>query len=175
MKKHSMSAKLVLATLVSAVALFGAAPAFAGTASADLQISANVTANCSISTSAVAFGSYDPLGTNASTPLDAQGSVSVQCTQGASATITLGQGANPGANSSDADPARQLASGADRLSYGLFRDAARTNNWGNTGGTGQAHTGTGAQASLTVYGRIPAGQSAPAGSFADTVTATVNF
>jgi len=51
----------------------------------------------------------------------------------------------------DAAPARQMANGANRLSYDLYSDAARTTVWGNTAGTGLGHTGTGAAVALTVY------------------------
>jgi spore coat protein U-like protein len=42
-------------------------------------------------------------------------------------------------------------------------------------GTGVAHTGTGSATAITVYGQMAAGQNVPAGSYADTVVATVSF
>src|SRR6185436_927484 len=52
--------------------IFGAfvAPVSAATATANLGVSATVTVNCTISTAALAFGSYDPVGTNAAANLD---------------------------------------------------------------------------------------------------------
>ena len=47
--------------------------------------------------------------------------------------------------------------------------------WGGTAASDVPHTGTGTETSLTVYGRIPAGQNVPAGSYSDTVVATVTF
>ena len=42
--------------------------------------------------------------------------------------------------------------------------------------TGVSHTGTGSEATLTVYAKVPAGQNTlPAGSYNDTVQATVTF
>lgn len=61
------------------------------------------------------------------------------------------------------------------LSYALYQDTGRTTVWGNTGGTGVANTGTGTQNALTVYGAVAAGQAVPAGSYSDTVVATVTF
>lgn len=59
------------------------------------------------------------------------------------------------------------------LSYKLFTDAARTNNWGDT--TGNEDTGTG-NASVTVYGQIAAGQVVAPGTYTDTMsTATTTF
>jgi spore coat protein U-like protein len=59
------------------------------------------------------------------------------------------------------------------LSYKLFTDAARTNNWGDT--TGNEDTGTG-NTNVTVYGQIAANQAVPPGTYTDTMTtATATF
>jgi spore coat protein U-like protein len=59
------------------------------------------------------------------------------------------------------------------LSYKLFTDAARTNNWADT--AGNEDTGTG-NATVTVYGQITAGQVVPPGTYTDTMsTATTTF
>jgi spore coat protein U-like protein len=163
--------------MICLVALFAAVvpAAFAGTATANLNVSALVSANCTLSASPLAFGSYDAVFANATTDLDGAGSVSVNCTNGSTATITLGQGANADAGSVDAAPLRRIKSGSNYLSYVLFQDSARTTAWGNTAGTGVGHTGTGTINNISVYGRLAAGQNVPAGSYADTVIATVTF
>ncbi len=59
------------------------------------------------------------------------------------------------------------------LNYSLFRDSARTQNWGNT--TTTEMTGTG-NATVTVYGRITASQFVISGTYTDTIhTATTSF
>jgi spore coat protein U domain-containing protein, fimbrial subunit CupE1/2/3/6 len=59
------------------------------------------------------------------------------------------------------------------LNYSLFRDSARTQNWGNT--TTTEMTGTG-NANVTVYGRIAASQFVISGTYTDTIhTATTSF
>ncbi|OUC12167.1 MAG: hypothetical protein B0A82_23945 [Alkalinema sp. CACIAM 70d] len=154
----------------------GASAASAGTATANLGTSASVTANCTISTAPIAFGAYDPIVANASANLDQTGTVTVACTNGASVAVTLGQGANAGAGSSDAAPVRQMSNGTDMMSYSLYADSGRTTVWGNTAGTGVARTGTGVADALTVYGRVGSGQtSVKAGNYSDTVVATVTF
>jgi spore coat protein U-like protein len=66
--------------------------------------------------------------------------------------------------------------GAFLLNYGLFTDATRTTNWGETVGTDTVSgTGTGATQIVTVYGRIPATQNVGIGGYVDTITATVTF
>jgi spore coat protein U-like protein len=180
MSNRSLASKLVARiTLASALAAgaFFAEPqaAHAGTNTADLDVSATVTANCTISTAPLAFGAYDPITANAVSSLDGSGTVTVTCTNGSSAVITLGQGANPDAASEDTAPLRRMTDGTNFLAYSLFSDAARTIAWGNTAGTGANHTGSGMATNLTVYGSVAAGQNVPAGSYSDTVVATVTF
>jgi spore coat protein U-like protein len=145
-------------------------------ASAALSVTATVTTNCSISTSPVAFGDYNAI---AATDVDATGTVTVQCTNGTSATVKLGQGGNADTGSTDAAPLRRMRRGAttDYLSYSLFSDSSRTSTWGNTTGTGVAHSGDGTSTGISVYGRIPGTQAinVQAGSYSDSVTATITF
>jgi spore coat protein U-like protein len=167
---------LLSSAVLVALATTGGTAA-AGTASSNLPVSASVSANCTIDASGgVAFGAYDPIVTNKSTALTASGTVSTTCTNGSSATITLGQGANADTGSTDTAPVRRMLSGtADYLSYQLYSDSGLTTVWGNTSGTGVGVTGTGAAVSTTVYGSVAAGQNVPTGSYADTVAATVTF
>ena len=83
-----------VALILGGVVLGLATPALAQTASTNLAVSATVAKNCSITTTAVAFGSYDPVVANASTPLDGTGTVVVTCTKGAGTRIDLSLGAN---------------------------------------------------------------------------------
>jgi spore coat protein U-like protein len=150
---------------------FGAT-AEAATATANLGVSATVTNNCTISTVALAFGSYDPVVTNASTNLDGTGTVVVACTKGAAATIGLGNGGNFSGG------ARRMGDGSSNfLAYEVYHEAGRTTVWTNAGG-GLLSTGAApskAARNFTVYGRVTGNQDVPAGSYSDTVVATVNF
>ncbi|WP_414521126.1 spore coat U domain-containing protein [Umezakia ovalisporum] len=158
------------------IAAGSAAPAMAGTSSADLNVIATVPTNCTISTNSLGFGNYDPIGTNATTSLTAAGSVTTTCTTGTSATITLGQGINANAGSTDAVPMRRLKdTGSNYLSYGLYQDSGLGTVWGNTAGTGVSETGNGTARVTNVYGSISGAQNVPAGSYSDTVVATVTF
>jgi spore coat protein U-like protein len=155
------------------LALLFAATAQAGTATATLAVSSNITANCTITTTPVAFGAYDPISANASTALTATGEVSTTCTSGASATITLDQGANAGSGSTASVPVRRMANGSNYMNYGLYSDNGYTTTF--DGVTGVSVTGTGTQVNTNVYGSIPAGQNLPTGAYADAVVATVTF
>jgi len=143
-----------------------ASAASAGSATANLGISANVVATCTISTSAVAFGTYS------GAQVDATGTVTANCITGTAWTIGLGAGTGTGATTSN----RKMSSGANTLGYALFSDSTRTTNWGNAiGADTVAGTGTGASQNQTVYGRIAAGTTPAPGNYTDTVVATINF
>jgi spore coat protein U-like protein len=76
-----------------------------------------------------------------------------------------------------------MSSGPSRLNYNLYRDASRGQVWGD----GTASTGVvnatmrfnffqfSNSASHNAYGRIPAGQSANPGSYADNIVVTITF
>ena len=166
---------LGLAAAVSGMALVAAgysATASAATATANLSVSATVTNNCTISTAALAFGSYDPVVAHASANLDGTGTVTVACTKGAVATVGLGLGSNASGT------IRRMTNGAtEYLTYELYQDSGRTTVWANSGAglysPGAAPSKT--ARNFTVYGRVASNQDVTAGSYNDTVVATVNF
>ncbi len=167
--------KLTLASAVALAAGWGA-QVQAATTTDSLAVSADVTVNCTIASTALAFGDYDSIVANSTTDLDGTGAVTVTCTNGSAVAITLGQGADPDASSTDAAPLRRLLNGTTNyLSYSLFSDSGRTTVWGNDATVDKETTGTGAAEEHTVYGRVDAGQNQPAGAYADTVVATVTF
>lgn len=142
----------------------------AATATANLAVSATVINNCTISTAALAFGNYDPVVANASTGLSGTGTVTVACTKGAVTTITLGLGANPTGSQ------RRLTDGTNFLNYEIYKEVAHTNVWGTSAATDVDYTASSKAASaFTAFGLVAANQDVPAGSYTDTVVATVNF
>jgi len=160
------------AAVAAMVGITGAAaPVFAATASTNLGVSATVISNCLINTSALAFGSYDPVVGNSAADLDGTGIVSVACTKGVAPTIALGLGSNASGST------RRMSDGSGHfLTYELYKETGRVTVWG----TGGALLSTSAAPSkdprdFTVYGRVTAGQDATAGSYTDSVVATVNF
>jgi spore coat protein U-like protein len=147
--------------------------AAAGTATDNLTVTATVADSCTITGGTLAFGTYD---TVSGAAIDASGEISVACTKDATAAITLDQGSNASGTSTDADPDRRMLSGTEVLSYTLFTDSGRTTEWGNTAGTSKSYTAaTSDSVAQTVFGRITADQDVPAGSYTDTVVATVTF
>lgn len=128
---------------------------------------------CTVTTVAVSFGNYDGL---SPTPVDGLGSVGYQCLLplfGGNITINLAAG------SSNDITARTMKLLTQSLGYNLYTNAARTTVWGN-GTTGANITrsipaGILTSDSVPVYGRIPVGQSVPAGLYLDTITITVIY
>lgn len=150
--------------------LLSATATQAATVSDTMSVSANVLAVCVVNAGDMVFGNVDPTSGSA---VDQTASISVLCTKGTSFTVGLNAGTASGATVSN----RHMTGGADQLGYGLYRDAARTANWGNTPGTDTpaAQVAASAASTLTVYGRIPGGQNVAAGAYADTITVTVNY
>lgn len=147
-------------------------------------------AQCSIQTTGLSFGTYDPLAAAADT---ANGTLRVTCNatknrerrNGFSATVTLSAG------SSGSYAARTLRTATDTLRYNLYLDAAYTTVFGDDSGgslasplcyrgsrrdpCGGSGLASGTPHSVTVYGRIPAGQDVAPGGFIDNLVATVAF
>jgi spore coat protein U-like protein len=166
------STKLSCALVILLLAV-GPAKLFAGSASASLSVTATVANDCTVSTSALAFGSYEPIATNASTPMDGTGSVTITCTRGATTTIGLDAGSNaPGSGTT-----RAMLAGGVKLDYEIYKDSGRTTIWGNSGAslfTPPVAPNKNSR-SFSVFGRIPAGQDVASGSYNDSVLATINF
>jgi spore coat protein U-like protein len=166
---------LSLTAAAVALAISASTGADAATTQKDIAVSARVVAACTLTTNALDFGAYDPLGTNATQDLANSADISVTCTNNAGTTISLSSGAH--ALGSPATT-RQLADadGTHFLAYSLYTDVAHGTAWGDgTLAPTFAYTGTGAATTLTVYGKVEKGQAATAGNYTDTVTATISF
>lgn len=167
--------KLVQGTLLLALAAacIPSASQALTTVTTTFNVTANINTKCTIAAADLAFGPYDPLVTNLTVPLDVSSTVTVACTKGTAATVGLDAGQNSG---SAVGTTRAMAGGGAFLSYEIYKDAAHTTVWGNSGAGLVAYTAASkAPATLTDYGRIPAGQDQPVASYADKVTASINF
>lgn len=147
----------------------------AGSATANLAVSATIGSNCTITTIAVGFPAYDPIVAHATSPdTSTSGSVTITCTKGAATTIGLGLGSNASGSQMRMSDG---ATPANYLSYALYQDSGFTKVWGNAA----PNLVTPAVAPdktprvFSVYGSIPAAQDLPAGTYNDSVVATVNF
>ena len=174
MKNKLNQSKLKLA-IVSAFALGSASLSTAGyaaTASDNMAVSTTVAMSCTISAQALTFSAYDP--TSASNS-DATANIQSSCTAGGSVVITMGQGGNADASSTDIVPVRRMSGSGGNLGYAVYTDTDRLAVWGNTEATGNAFTASGGLDTVVVYGRIPGSQSVGAGSFSDSVAVTLTY
>jgi spore coat protein U-like protein len=142
----------------------------ASSTSFQLVVSATIAASCTVSSSNVDFGQRGIITQSATTTA----LVTTSCPSGTNYQIGLNAGTGVGATMSERRMTR--SGGSDTLTYRLYRDSGRTQVWGDgTGGsTTVSTTGTGAPQTNTIYAELPV-QSAPVGSYADTVTVTVTF
>ena len=131
-------------------------------------INATVPANCLLAIQNIDFGSTGILGAN----VDATGGVGITCTPGTPYTVSLNNG-----TTGTAPAARKMSKAGETVTYGLYKDNARSQVWGDaaTPGSTVAGTGSGAVQNLTVYGRVPAQTTPSAGLYTDTVVVTVTY
>lgn len=131
-------------------------------------VRARNTGTCSVSATTLDFGKRGVLSAN----VDAQSQVTVTCTIGAAYNVGL-DGGTTGA----VDPTqRKMSLGATRITYGIYRDAARALPWGSTIGSNTVTgTGTGAASVINVYGRVPAQATPAPGIYTDTIIVTVTY
>ena len=132
-----------------------------------LNVSATNQASCTLAASNMSFGSVATL----DTIRDAMGGVSVTCSAGATFNIGMNGGANGGTGGTN----RRMASGAGHITYGLYRDAGRSQPWYTDANGMLSSTGTGANQNLPIYGRVPAQPTPAAGNYTDAVIVTITY
>jgi spore coat protein U-like protein len=159
------------ARVASLVATVGLVVGFAGDANAQqwlevgsggLYVSATVLPSCVVSNGTLAFG------TIGAGEEDADAAVSVTCNGGGNFFYAVEEGQNYTSLNG-----RAMVSNWDLLSYGLYRDAARTEILGPDIFNPVALTANAAQ-QITIYGRVPAGPRVP-GDYVDSVVVSIHF
>jgi spore coat protein U-like protein len=129
--------------------------------------SATVLSNCIVAAADIGFGSQGLLNAN----IDRTGNVAVTCT--ARTTYNVGL---DGGNQNAGPTGRAMALGANKVTYGLYRDTGRSQVWGTTIGTNTVGgTGTGAAQNVSVYARVPPQVTPPAGTYNDVVVVTITY
>jgi spore coat protein U-like protein len=155
-----------IAILLVILGTFLPAQAPAATTTTTFTVTATVISVCVVAAQPLSFGNYSPV---SGTALDATTTVTATCTLSVPYTVGLDNGVNASATQ------RRMALLTSFLNYELYSDSSRTQRWGSAGGELVSGTGSGAAQTLTVYGRVPAGQVVGAGAFSDVITVTVTF
>ncbi|HZF14705.1 MAG TPA: spore coat U domain-containing protein [Steroidobacteraceae bacterium] len=136
-----------------------------------MNISANLILDCSVSATDINFGSTATLGAASNTT----GTVTVSCSSGVSYTLTMNAGTSAGGTITNRLMIR--GGGTETIRYSLYTNSGRTIVWGN-GTTGSTVTGTGGgnSQSYTVYARMPAqAPTPPPGNYSDRITLTISY
>ncbi|MGY3690168.1 spore coat protein U-like protein [Bradyrhizobium sp. USDA 3240] len=138
----------------------------AGSTNASFTANATVLNNCLVSAQNINFGATGVLSTN----VDATGQLTVTCTPTTSYTVALN-----GGTTGSPPASRKMSKGSETVTYGLYKDAVRTQVWGDTTGNNVPGTGTGLAQNLIVYGRAPPQATPSPGVYSDTVVVTVTY
>lgn len=166
-----LKTSLIATALIAAGFAGNAAAAAPVTGSFKVQIT--ITESCAFSTAGASDIIFANKVRSSAGDVLNQGALVVNCTTGTPFNIGLNQGAGTSVTT------RVMTSAANNtVGYSLYRDAARTLNWGNTVGTDtQAGTGTSADQTFPVYGRVlgSGNVNKPAGVYSDTLVATITY
>jgi spore coat protein U-like protein len=149
-------------------------PAKAGSATATITVTATVLTACIVAALPLVFGNYDPTSASAA---QASTTITAVCTLSAPYSIALDNGTGGSALATGGAAGRKMTAviGSTTLGYNLYQDSSFANVWGNSAGTTLSASGSGLIQSYSVFGRIPPQQTATAGAYLDTVTATLTF
>ena len=132
--------------------------------------STQAAADCSVSTTGMAFGNYDVFSTSA---LDSTATITVTCTSTTNVNLEISTGASHSFN-----PRIMQAGVTDDLNYNLYSNSNRTTIWGDgTGGTSfpTNRVRPSSAWTSTVYGRVPSQQDVSVGAYSDTVSVIIEF
>jgi spore coat protein U-like protein len=133
--------------------------------SATMSVSATVVNQCSVSASNMNFGTASLL----TSALSATSSIAVTCNAAIPLTIALDNGAT-----GTGPTTRRMTAGTHTVQYGIYKDNAHSQPWGNTSGVNTA-SASGPSATVTAYGQVPAQVAPVPGSYADIVGVTVTY
>lgn len=122
---------------------------------------------CTIGSTPLVFGTY-----TTGTTHNAASNLSVNCTRNGPYSITLDGGS---VNNNVSARRMRLGPGPSTINYQLYRNSTRTQVWGNTVATQYSGTGNGNTQSIPVYGQVLSQGIKPAGTYTDTITATITF
>lgn len=162
-----MNRKALLSSLTAALAMTGAGASLAAQSTTDFEVRVTITSTCDVGVleaTDVDFGSIASTSLNVS----ATGQLHVRCTNGTAYTVALDQGDNASGGS------RRMAGGGNFVPYGLYHTAGTAAPWSDQTSELHSGVGNGSAQQISVYGVMPTANF-PAGSYADTVTATLTY
>ncbi len=162
-----MPAVFLRASLVVLLALGPLGTAMAGTSTGTLGVRVIVQPNCTVSSATLDFGTYI---SGQAAALNGFTNIAYSNCPAGTLKFELDNGLN------GTSTVRKMSNGSGGLlTYGLYKDSARTQNFGQGGSaksTTLTATGSG---NVSLYGSIPATQAVAEGTYTDTVQITLTF
>ncbi|WP_418122948.1 spore coat U domain-containing protein [Variovorax sp. 160MFSha2.1] len=165
-------------TSITLTSSTNAPPTTCGTTLADqfaFIVSATISKSCVVTADPLNFGSVAGLPGGAN--IDKLGNIYVTCTTPTSYTVGLTPSNNVANGAGAMTPTGGVPGNTDTVPYQLYRNAGRTNAWGNIAGTNtMGGTGSGQVQTLPLYGRVlGASTNVRPDSYLDVVTVTVTY
>lgn len=145
----------------------------AGSATANLPVTATVQNTCAASAAPIAFDTYIA----GAGPVTSSANITVKCSSALAFKVALGPGATPGGSISQ----RLLSNGSQSLQYNLYTASDLSSIWGDgTTGVTLSRTASsdGLPTSLTVFAEVPdsgMNRLAMPGIYSDLVTVTITY
>ena len=138
-----------------------------GTRKPRWRVRARVQKACEVSATNLDFGVAGTLSSN----IDATATITVRCTNTTAYKVRIN-----GGHTGTTNPAnRKMTNGTHTITYGIYRDAARTQGWGRWNSNDVDAIGTGYPQNFTAYGRVPPQPTPPPGTYIDTLVVSVVF
>jgi spore coat protein U-like protein len=157
---------LVVSAMAAAVAFAGGQAVSAGSNSANMTVTATVSANCTVSASPLTWTAFD---TVTGSGADTTTKLSIACTKGTAANVAMGPGL------ATANGTRNMKKGSDSLAYDIYTASDYGTVWSDTSKVSLVAAPSKVAREVDVYGRIVASNDVPAGVYTDTVSVTVDF
>ena len=133
------------------------------------SVIANVIKRCAITATDLNFGAISNIGTAS---VNGSTQIGISCSNGLPFQVGLDNGVNSPGNTRN----MKKTNGAELMRYELYRDASRSERWGNTKDSDTvSQTGTGSSVAINVYGQAYPAPGTTAGDYADTVTITLYY
>lgn len=160
--------ELMLRATATAAAMAMLAMPGAATARNTMRVDTTVVRGCSLAALPMMFGTVAFFLPQA----NARASIFVDCTPNTAFTVSMDNGQNP--NGTQRRMIRTGAGVGTYLSYEVYRDAARTQRWGTSGGqVVNGNSAASGKVTLYAYGRTTG--LVASGPFQDVVAVTITF
>lgn len=155
------------AGLAGLLAMSSLGTAMAGTSTGTLGVRVIVQPNCTVSSATLDFGTYV---SGQAAALNGFTSIAYSNCPAGTLKFELDNGLNSAA------AVRKMSNGSGGLlTYGLYKDSARTQNFAQAGNAKNVTLTATGSGTVSVYGGIPATQAVAEGTYTDTVQITLTF